>query len=130
MAKAAASFISSVICLARPSKAPLNIIVVDVSFISLEKIAYKIAEFKPTHLICLIKPQFENAKINKNGIVKDKSQYKTVISNVAEEFLRYGLNLNGISVSPIKGGDGNIEYLALFKKINKEADLNGTGKYR
>ena len=103
---------------------PVDIIVVDASFISLEKIAYKIAEFKPTHLICLIKPQFENAKINKNGIVKDKSQYKTVISNVTEEFLKYGLNLNGISVSPIKGGDGNTEFISYFSYSENKRSIN------
>jgi len=94
----------------------INIIVVDVSFISLGKIASSIALFKPDILICLIKPQFENAKTNKNGIVKDKSQYKSVISSVAESFSQVGLYISGLTVSPIKGGDGNVEFLSCFSK--------------
>lgn len=102
----------------------IDIITVDVSFISLEKIAEKIAEYKPKHLICLIKPQFENAKTNKNGIVKDKSQYKTVITNVAAEFAKHGLNINGLSVSPIKGGDGNTEFISYFNYTESKRSLN------
>ncbi len=94
----------------------VDIIVVDVSFISLEKIALSIAAFDPEYLVCLIKPQFENAKTNKNGIVKDKSQYKQVITSVSEAFSRVGLYLTGLSVSPIKGGDGNIEFISYFTK--------------
>lgn len=102
----------------------IDIITVDVSFISLEKIAEKISEYKPKHLICLIKPQFENAKTNKNGIVKDKSQYKTVITNVSAEFAKYGLNLNGLSVSPIKGGDGNTEFISYYSYSESNISLN------
>ena len=94
----------------------IDIIVVDVSFISLEKIAENIASFNPYILVCLIKPQFENAKTNKNGIVKDKSQYKSVIMSVSAAFAQVGLNLKGLSVSPIKGGDGNIEFISCFTK--------------
>lgn len=102
----------------------IDIIVVDVSFISLEKIAESISSFKPSYLICLIKPQFENAKTNKNGVVKDKSQYKSVISNVAHEFERLGLNLHGLSVSPIKGGDGNTEFISFFTYENSTVPIN------
>ncbi len=107
----------------------IDVIVVDVSFISLEKIADKISEFKPKHLICLIKPQFENAKTNKNGIVRDRSQYKTVIMNVAKAFAEYGLNLNGLSVSPIKGGDGNIEFISYFTYSAPQTPLSEMIKY-
>ena len=94
----------------------IDIIVVDVSFISLEKIASSIAAFDPKYLVCLIKPQFENAKTNKNGIVKDKSQYKKVILSVSDSFAQVGLYLTGLSVSPIKGGDGNVEFISCFTK--------------
>lgn len=103
---------------------PIDIIVVDVSFISLEKIAEKIADFNSEYLICLIKPQFENAKTNKNGIVRDKKQFKTVISNVASEFEKYGLFLNDISLSPIKGGDGNTEFISYFKRNRANINTN------
>lgn len=102
----------------------IGIIVVDVSFISLEKIAEHIARFKPDKLICLIKPQFENAKTNKNGVVKDKSQYKDVIKNVVAEFERCGLYIEGLTVSPIKGGDGNTEFLSCFSGIKNGNRLN------
>ena len=102
---------------------PIDIIVVDVSFISLGKIAENIASFNSKHLVCLIKPQFENAKTNKNGIVKDKSQYKTVIFNVADEFAKYGIYLQNIAVSPIKGGDGNTEFISYFGRIQTQTPL-------
>ncbi|MBQ2881326.1 MAG: TlyA family RNA methyltransferase [Clostridia bacterium] len=102
----------------------IDIVVVDVSFISLEKIAANIALFDPKILVCLIKPQFENAKTNKNGIVKDKSQYKNVIMSVTESFSMVGLNLNGLSVSPIKGGDGNIEFISYFTKEKPKTPLS------
>lgn len=102
----------------------IDIIVVDVSFISLEKIVENIAKFNPAHLVCLIKPQFENAKTNKRGIVRNKTQYKSVILGVAECFEKYGLYMNGLSVSPVKGGDGNTEFISYFRYFKPPISKN------
>ena len=68
--------------------------------------------------ISLIKPQFEAGKsaLGKNGIVKKPQDRIAAINRVIESAALYGLGLVGLVRSPIEGGDGNREYLALFKK--------------
>ena len=96
----------------------IDVIVIDVSFVSLEKIIEKIAQEQITvDIICLIKPQFECGKdVAKkcHGIIKDKSIHKTVINNVINYFNKHKFYITHLDFSPIKGGDGNIEYIALF----------------
>ena len=67
-------------------------------------------------LISLIKPQFEAGRraVNKNGIVKDKKEHVAAIENVILVAEGHKLYCDHIAVSPITGGDGNIEYLAKF----------------
>jgi 23S rRNA (cytidine1920-2'-O)/16S rRNA (cytidine1409-2'-O)-methyltransferase len=71
-------------------------------------------------LISLIKPQFEVGKsgIGKGGIVKDTKLRERAVDNVLESAKAYGLVCRGKMLSPIKGGDGNTEYLAIFE-LNK-----------
>lgn len=98
----------------------VNIASVDVSFISVTKIIPYIYDLPNlSSIICLIKPQFECGKdIAKKfkGVIKSKSVHKNVISSVVNTFGEYGFNLSNLTFSPIQGGDGNIEYLALFTK--------------
>ncbi len=98
----------------------VDIIVVDVSFISLKFILPKIVEISndKTNIVVLIKPQFEAGKSNigKNGIVKDKKTHLVVLNNFNDYCLSNNLYVNNITFSPIKGGNGNIEYLAHIKK--------------
>lgn len=99
---------------------PIDIVVIDVSFISLEKIlvpACNILEGS-TDIICLIKPQFElkREQIGKGGIVKDSALHeeaKIKIETFAVEELK--LNHKGTIDSPIKGAAGNTEFLAYFQ---------------
>ena len=96
-------------------------LVVDVSFISLEKVLpFTIPFLKPqAKIILLIKPQFElgPGSLNKAGVVKDASQYPTLLDNIKQMALRNQLKWIAYINSPILGGDGNAEFLGLFEKI-------------
>jgi len=107
----------------------VDIITADVSFISLKFILPKIVEIshENTNIVVLIKPQFEAGKNNvgKNGIVRDKGVHFAVLNNFDNYCQENGLFIENITYSPIKGGDGNIEYLAhLKKKSNEEKEEN------
>ena len=69
-------------------------------------------------LVCLIKPQFEagREKVGKKGVVKDIAVHKEVIRNIVDFAFEIGLNVINISYSPIKGPEGNIEYLILLDR--------------
>ena len=99
----------------------IDIIVMDISFISIKKVLYKIKELLKENgfAIFLIKPQFE-AKRNEieKGIVNDSNVHKRIINEVIEEAKIHQLFLENWTVSPIKGTKGNIEYLAKFSKKN------------
>lgn len=101
---------------------PIDVCVVDVSFISLEKIFPFIHSFlKPNAmLVVLVKPQFEVGKENiaKGGIVKNKSLYPVVIDRVKEAARLNNLMFKDHIESPILGGDGNMEFLMLLEKMN------------
>ncbi len=96
-----------------------DFVAVDVSFISLEHILPYIKNFmkKDATAIVLIKPQFEvGPHIVKKGIVKDETAIKNVIRNIKELCKNIGLKDCGLIESPIKGKEGNKEYLMLLKK--------------
>lgn len=101
-------------------KESADIVTVDVSFISLKLILPKIAELSndDTDIIILVKPQFEAGRqnIGKNGIVKDRKIHLDVLKSIQQYCGENGLHLINAAFSPIKGGDGNIEYLAHIKK--------------
>ena len=100
-------------------KDEIDIIVMDISFISIKKVLYKIKELLKENgfAIFLIKPQFE-AKRNEieKGIVDNLNIHKRVINEIIEEAKTYQLFLENLTVSPIKGTKGNVEYLAKFSK--------------
>lgn len=105
-----------------------NIIVIDVSFISIEPIVKKIKECfenKEIEVVSLIKPQFECGKdIAKKykGIIKNKAIHKEIVNRVISYWKESGFNIKGITISPIKGGDGNIEYL-LYTTTKQNEDI-------
>ena len=94
---------------------PLDLSVIDVSFISLKIVLPTIKNLlKPTgQVLCLIKPQFEagKEKVGKKGVVREKSTHKEVLDNFVA--LAYELNFKilGLTFSPVKGPEGNIEFL-------------------
>ena len=93
---------------------------IDVSFISLGLIIKPVCDVltESARIIALIKPQFEAGKnaLNKNGVVKDKKVHMNVLENITSFFSSCDLILQNLIASPITGGDGNIEYLALLTK--------------
>ncbi len=100
----------------------------DVSFISVTKIipAVKSIMKKDGSVVILIKPQFEagKEKVGKGGIIRDPSTHEEVIRTTLEYFESEGLYCNGLTSSPIKGGSGNIEFLAWLKYIEPEFRIN------
>ncbi len=100
---------------------PIDLCVMDVSFISLSKIFPFIHSFlkQQSQLIVLVKPQFEVGKenIGKGGIVKNKSLYPKMIEDIKSEALKSNLKYLKHIESPILGGDGNMEFLMLLEKV-------------
>ena len=91
----------------------------DVSFVSIEHLLPGINNFIDNNnaLICLIKPQFEvGKKYMKNGIVKDRTVHINVIENIVKVLSEYNLGIAKLIPSPILGGSGNKEFLALIKR--------------
>ncbi|CAM3217260.1 TlyA family RNA methyltransferase [Streptococcus pluranimalium] len=93
---------------------------IDVSFISLNLILPALANILVDggQVVALVKPQFEAGReqIGKNGIVKDKVVHEKVLENVTSFAVNYGFTVKGLDFSPIQGGHGNIEFLALLEK--------------
>jgi len=94
--------------------------VMDLSFISLKLVLPVVRELlEPEgHVICLIKPQFEagREKVGKKGVVKDPKTHLEVIEDILSFAPTVGLSVLGLDYSPIRGPEGNIEYLALLRK--------------
>lgn len=106
--------------LLQPQQAELvDFIGCDVSFISLRYIFPQIHLFLKMSgsAVCLVKPQFEAGKefIGKNGIVKDPAVHRRVLSDVINQAMNVGLFPCQVDFSPIRGGEGNLEYLLLLR---------------
>ncbi|NLJ48805.1 MAG: TlyA family RNA methyltransferase [Candidatus Atribacteria bacterium] len=99
---------------------PIQGITVDVSFISLRLIFPVIDSLLPENGIgiALIKPQFEAGrdKVESGGLVRKKATHIQVLKDVLESARDNHLQLQGLTFSPIQGGEGNIEYLAYWRK--------------
>lgn len=89
---------------------------IDVSFISLKMILPPLLELlqRPADIAALIKPQFEagREKVGKSGVVRDPKVHQEVLETVLNEAVSLGFTLEGLTFSPITGGEGNIEFLA------------------
>ena len=94
---------------------PLDLSVIDVSFIGLEIVLPAVKNLlKPTgQVLCLIKPQFEAGKENvgKKGVVRDPKIHKMVLDNFVNLAKSLNFNILGLTFSPVKGPEGNIEFL-------------------
>ena len=95
---------------------PLDLSVIDVSFISLKIVLPTIKTLlKPTgQVLCLIKPQFEagKEKVGKKGVVREASTHKEVLDNFVALADELEFKILGLTFSPVKGPEGNIEFLA------------------
>lgn len=97
----------------------VDLIVIDVSFISLTNIVEFLGPWGTKTVIALIKPQFEvprNIAAKFNGIIKGDEWHQYSINRVIESFEKYGFKNTGITPSPIHGGSGNTEFLGCFVK--------------
>lgn len=92
----------------------------DVSFISLKYILPALSPLLKDggSAVCLIKPQFEAGRenIGKKGVVKDQRVHIKVIKNVCSYAVQAGFSVSALDFSPVKGPEGNIEYLVYLKK--------------
>lgn len=97
-----------------------NYIVIDVSFISLSLIFEVLAQLvsSEAQVVALIKPQFEAGKalVGKKGIIKDPKIHKKVLAGTIAQLEQFGFMLAGLDYSPIVGGEGNIEFISLWKR--------------
>ena len=91
----------------------IEVVSVDVSFISLTLILPAIAKFLDGVLLALIKPQFEVGKkdVGKGGIVRDEAKRTAAVNGVVEVARILGFEVKGLTESPIKGAEGNVEFL-------------------
>ena len=99
---------------------------IDVSFISLTKVLLPVKNLLKENgqIVCLIKPQFEAGRENvgKKGVVRDKKVHVQVIEKVIEYAMSIGFKILNLDYSPVKGPEGNIEYL-LYLQNNGEAPV-------
>jgi len=92
---------------------PISFVSVDVSFISLKLILPAAQKFLSGDLVALIKPQFEVGKrdIGKGGIVRDEGKRREAVDGVVASARELGFEVKGLIESPVKGAEGNVEYL-------------------
>ncbi|MEI2399041.1 TlyA family RNA methyltransferase [Paenibacillus sp. FSL R7-0297] len=99
---------------------------IDVSFISLKIILPPLMALlnRPADIAALIKPQFEagREKVGKSGVVRESAVHKEVLVNVLSMAAGLGYKLEGLTFSPITGGEGNIEFLAHWKLLPEIVD--------
>lgn len=99
----------------------IDFIVMDVSFVSIENMIPALLRYldENNKIVMLIKPQFEVGKIKmKNGVIKDPKIHLNVLNQVYNALLQAGIYIEKCIVSPILGGSGNKEFLALASKQN------------
>ena len=100
---------------------PADFSSIDVSFISLTKVLLPVRNLLTDdgQIVCLIKPQFEagREKVGKHGVVRDKDVHIEVINKVIDYAMSIGFEILNLEFSPVKGPEGNIEYLLHLQKI-------------
>ena len=124
---------------------PVDFSSIDVSFISLTKVLGPVKEIFPTRrssdlvkeilspggeVVALIKPQFEagREKVGKKGVVREKSTHLEVIQMVMAYAAEIGFEIRNLEFSPIKGPEGNIEYLLYLHKPEQASEETVTGE--
>ncbi len=105
----------------------------DVSFISLTMVLGPVKELlvPGAQLVCLVKPQFEagREKVGRKGVVRDPSVHEEVIEKVIHCAEDLGYTILGLDYSPVRGPEGNIEYLLHLRSTGDEADSSGSSDF-
>ena len=106
----------------------VDFVSIDVAFISLTKVLEPVKALMKddARIVCLIKPQFEagREKVGKKGVVRDKAVHLEVIERILSFVTGLGFEILGLDFSPIRGPEGNIEYL-LYMKNGKRQEEEG-----
>ena len=99
---------------------------IDVAFISLEKVLLPVKQLLEDHgrVVALVKPQFEagREKVGKKGVVRDKKVHLEVVCHIMEYAASSGFQILAVDFSPIKGPEGNIEYLLYLENDSEQMD--------
>lgn len=107
----------------------IDFLTMDVSFISITKVLPTLYEISAddARVVCLIKPQFEAGRefVGKKGVVRDRKAHLRVVSESASFAMSLGFGILGLTWSPVRGPEGNIEYLMYLAKRSK-AQLSDT----
>ena len=105
----------------------IEFVSIDVSFISLTLILPAVAKFLRGELVALIKPQFEVGKrdVGKGGIVRDEARRRAAVDGVVQFAREQGFDVRGVIESPVKGAEGNVEFL-MHAVRDTRADLPAT----
>jgi 23S rRNA (cytidine1920-2'-O)/16S rRNA (cytidine1409-2'-O)-methyltransferase len=111
---------------------PIDFVSIDVSFISLELILPAVAGFLRGDVVALIKPQFEVGKhdVGKGGIVRDDEKRRAAVERVVEFARSIGFEVKGLIESPVKGAEGNVEFLMWAKFSPSSPVITGEGTSR
>ena len=105
---------------------PVEFVSIDVSFISLKLILPAVAKFLRGEMVALIKPQFEVGKkdIGKGGIVRDEARRQEAVDGVVAFAREIGFDVRGVIESPVKGAEGNVEFLMAAARNTPAAPLS------
>lgn len=110
----------------------ISFVSIDVAFISLTKVLIPIRDILEDggRIVCLVKPQFEagREKVGKKGVVRDQAVHLEVLENIMVYVLSEGFSIIDLSYSPIKGPEGNIEYLLYIEKKTDSIESINPGK--
>lgn len=108
---------------------PVGFASIDVAFISLTKVLIPVWNLLADRgrVVCLVKPQFEagREKVGKKGVVRDQKVHREVVQHIMAFALAMGFQILDLSFSPIKGPEGNIEYLLYLEKPEQGKDITG-----
>ncbi len=107
----------------------LDLAVMDVSFISIRLVLPAVKKLLKdgAELVCLIKPQFEAGReeVGKKGVVRDEAVHREVVRGILDFAPTIGLSVLGLDYSPIKGPEGNIEYIChMINRAGEDADID------
>lgn len=97
---------------------------VDVSFISLELVLPVLFSLNVEEIIALVKPQFEASpeRVGKKGVIRDINVHKEILDKMVNISIKYNYTFQGLTYSPLKGPQGNIEYLVYLKRSQSGRD--------
>lgn len=113
---------------------PVDFVSIDVAFISLKKVLGPVCALMKdgAGIVCLIKPQFEagREKVGKKGVVRDSATHIEVINGILDYITELPFYVMGIDYSPVRGPEGNIEYLLYMQKRSGGMDIKELDNYR